>query len=55
MQVLQEFYVQATSATRTDALGHRQAAQLVQSFTRFPVQETTASNGARVFVAGGAP
>lgn len=40
-QVLQEFYVQATRATRADALDARQAADLVQSFTRFVVQETT--------------
>ncbi len=40
-QVLQEFYVQATRATRADALDARQAAGLVRSFTRFAVQETT--------------
>lgn len=40
-QVLQEFYVQATRATRADRLTHRQAADLVTSFTRFPVQEIT--------------
>jgi predicted nucleic acid-binding protein len=41
VQVLQEFYVQATRATRTDRLAHDQAARLVESFRRFPVQETT--------------
>lgn len=40
-QVLQEFYVQATRASRADALSHRQAADLVTAFTRFPVQPTT--------------
>lgn len=37
-QVLQEFYVQATRASRADALTHRQAADLVTAFARFPVQ-----------------
>lgn len=41
-QVLQEFYVQATRATRSDALTHRQAMGLVESFLRFPTQEITA-------------
>jgi predicted nucleic acid-binding protein len=41
VQVLQEFYVQATRPTREDALTHRQALALVTSFTRFPVQEST--------------
>ncbi len=41
VQVLQEFYVQATRATRRDRLSHDQAAGLVNSFLRFPVQETT--------------
>ncbi|HEY0118492.1 MAG TPA: PIN domain-containing protein [Cellulomonas sp.] len=40
-QVLQEFYVQATRASRPDALTGRQASDLVRSFTRFAVQETT--------------
>ncbi len=39
VQVLQEFYVQATRSTRPDALTHEQAARLVESFLRFPVQE----------------
>ncbi|MCK9250871.1 MAG: PIN domain-containing protein [Solirubrobacteraceae bacterium] len=41
VQVLQEFYVQATRATRVDRITHEQAAGLVESFTRFPVQDTT--------------
>jgi predicted nucleic acid-binding protein len=41
VQVLQEFYVQATRQTRDDRLTHRQAADLVTAFTRFPVQATT--------------
>jgi predicted nucleic acid-binding protein len=40
VQVLQEFYVQATRATRPDRLTHEQAAGLVDAFLRFPVQET---------------
>jgi predicted nucleic acid-binding protein len=38
-QVLQEFYVQATRATRDDALPHEVAAGLVRAWARFPVQE----------------
>jgi predicted nucleic acid-binding protein len=41
VQVLQEFYVQATHKNRPDALTTTQAAQLVESFLRFPVQENT--------------
>lgn len=41
VQVLQEFYVQATRATRPDALSHDQAAVLVEAFLRFRVQEIT--------------
>ena len=40
-QVLQEFYVQATRSSQPDPLSHAQAAQLVEAFTRFPVQATT--------------
>jgi len=40
-QVLQEFYVQATRASRADALTHCRAADLVAAFARFPVQPTT--------------
>ena len=38
-QVLQEFYVQATRPSRTDALSHDVASGLVQAWARFPVQE----------------
>lgn len=41
VQVLQEFYVQATRKSRADGLTHEQATSLVDSFRRFPVQETT--------------
>jgi predicted nucleic acid-binding protein len=41
VQVLQEFYVQATRESRTDRLTNEQAAGLVESFRRFAVQETT--------------
>ncbi len=41
VQVLQEFYVQATRDSRADRLTHEQAAALVDSFRRFRVQETT--------------
>lgn len=40
-QVLQEFYVQSTRATRRDAITHEQAAGLVEAWCRFPVQPTT--------------
>lgn len=41
VQVLQEFYVQATRESRVDRLRHDQAVRLVKSFLRFPVQELT--------------
>ena len=41
VQVLQEFYVQATRANRPDPLNHEHAAKLVESFLRFRVQELT--------------
>jgi predicted nucleic acid-binding protein len=41
VQVLQEFYVQATRESRADALTHDQATALVQSFLRFPVGSVT--------------
>ena len=41
VQVLQEFYVQATRPTRDEPLTHEQAARLVEAFLRFPVQEST--------------
>jgi len=41
VQVLQEFYVQATRASRPDPLTHEQATGLVESFLRFPVLAIT--------------
>jgi predicted nucleic acid-binding protein len=41
VQVLQEFYVQATRASRPDAISHSQAVRLIESFRRFPVQDLT--------------
>jgi predicted nucleic acid-binding protein len=41
VQVLQEFYVQATRATRRDRLTHEQAASLVEAWLRFSIQEVT--------------
>jgi predicted nucleic acid-binding protein len=41
VQVLQEFYVQATRGGRKNRLTHEQAALLVEAWLRFPVQETT--------------
>jgi predicted nucleic acid-binding protein len=40
VQVLQEFYVQATRESRAERLTPEQAAMLVDSFRRFPVQGT---------------
>ncbi len=42
VQVLQEFYVQATRADRPDPLPHGLAADLIRAWMRFPVQEMTA-------------
>jgi predicted nucleic acid-binding protein len=41
VQVLQEFYVQATRPSRKNSLTHQQASALVEAFVRFPVQEST--------------
>ncbi|MGO9162850.1 MAG: PIN domain-containing protein [Streptosporangiaceae bacterium] len=41
VQVLQEFYVQATRASRLDAIEHSHAVRLIESFRRFPVQDLT--------------
>ena len=41
VQVLQEFYVQATRASRVDAITHDQAVGLVEAWCRFPVQDTS--------------
>jgi predicted nucleic acid-binding protein len=41
MQVLQEFYYQATRPTRIDTLTDEEAMAFVGKWRRFPVQETT--------------
>lgn len=41
VQVLQEFYVQATRATRPDRVSHEIAVDLITAWTRFRVQEMT--------------
>ncbi|MEX2588281.1 MAG: PIN domain-containing protein [Actinomycetota bacterium] len=41
IQVLQEFYVQATRGSRPDRLSHEHAFGLVESFARFEVQLVT--------------
>jgi predicted nucleic acid-binding protein len=43
VQVLQEFYVQATRASRPDPITHEQAVRLIESFRRFPVQDVTSA------------
>ena len=42
VQVLQEFYVQATRASRPDPITRQQAVRLIESFRRFPVQASRA-------------
>lgn len=41
VQVLQEFYVQVTRPGKAERLTHEQAVLLIESFLRFPIQETT--------------
>ena len=41
VQVLQEFYMQATRAGKTDRLTPDQASLLLEAFLRFPAQPTT--------------
>ena len=41
VQVLPEFYVQATRPTRTQPLSHKEAIALIHSWLRFSVQENT--------------
>jgi predicted nucleic acid-binding protein len=43
VQVLQEFYVQATRSSRADPLPHEIAAGLIATWVRFAVQEITLS------------
>jgi len=50
VQVLQEFYVQATRTTRPDPLRHDQAVRLVESYCRYPVQDLTLSVVRAAFV-----
>ena len=37
VQVLQEFYVQATRVSRADALSHQAACTLIRSWQRYPI------------------
>jgi len=41
VQVLQEFYVQATRRARADRLSHEQATALIESWLRFPAGQMT--------------
>jgi len=41
IQVLQEFYVQATRPTRTQPISHEDATALIELWLRFPIQENT--------------
>jgi predicted nucleic acid-binding protein len=41
VQVLQEFYVQATRPTRPDPISHTDAVELIEAFQRFPVASIT--------------
>jgi predicted nucleic acid-binding protein len=41
VQVIQEFYVQSTRSDKSDSLDHAQSLGLIQSFMRFPIQETS--------------
>jgi predicted nucleic acid-binding protein len=41
VQVLQEFYTQATRATRHHPLSHTMAVEFIETWSRFPVQAMT--------------
>ena len=41
IQVLQEFYVQATRTSRPDAVSHELAAGLIEAWSRFRIQDMT--------------
>jgi predicted nucleic acid-binding protein len=41
IQVLQEFYVQATRSSRVDAVPHELAAGLIEAWSRFRIQDMT--------------
>lgn len=43
VQVLQEFYVQATRPSRPDPLTHEEAVALLRTWRRFPTQDITLS------------
>ena len=43
VQVMQEFYVQATRASRPDRITHQQAVRIIESFRRFTVQDVTSA------------
>ena len=43
IQVLQEFYVQATRVSRADAISHELAAGLIEAWSRFRIQDMTLS------------
>lgn len=43
VQVLQEFYVQATRANKPDALSHEETILLIDTLLRFNIQENTVS------------
>ena len=50
VQVLQEFYAQATRATRPDALSHEDAVAFIEKWLRFPVQEISVALMREAFV-----
>ncbi len=41
VQVLQEFYAQATRKSRSDRITHEQATSLIDTFRGFPIQDVT--------------
>jgi predicted nucleic acid-binding protein len=41
IQVLQEFYVQATRTSRSDAISHELAVGLIEAWSRFRIQDMT--------------
>jgi predicted nucleic acid-binding protein len=53
VQVLQEFYVQATRPTRADAIPHEVAVGLIRTWLRFPVQDITVAVLSRALVIKG--
>jgi predicted nucleic acid-binding protein len=53
VQVLQEFYVQATRPTRADAIPHEVAVGLIRTWLRFPVQDITVAVLSRALVIRG--